>query len=233
MSMSKLSPIPVLTIDGPSGSGKGAVSLRVAQMLGWHYLDSGALYRALALVARTADIASDDCTNLVRIGETLDIQFKSEKFATEVGIFLNGKNVDEAIRGEDCGDLASKIAVFPPVRTALLQKQRDFRQMPGLVADGRDMGTTVFPDAILKVFLNASAEIRAERRYKQLKEKGFNVTLLRLLGEIRERDRRDAQRTASPLKPAEGAYILDTSTLNIAEVVDQVCACLAERYKTS
>lgn len=209
--------IPVITIDGPSGVGKGTVSTGVAQALGWHFLDSGALYRAVALAVLEAHIPLDAAAGVAAKADALNLRF------ADAGRVLSGnKDISAQIRAEAVGEAASRIAALPAVRAALLNKQRAFRQAPGLVADGRDMGTTVFPDADLKVFLTASVEVRAERRYKQLKQKGLDANLPRLLGEIRERDRRDSERPVSPLKPAPDACLLDTSTLSIDEVVDQV-----------
>jgi cytidylate kinase len=217
--------VPVLTIDGPSGTGKGTVSERIAERLGWHFLDSGALYRAAALAALQRQLGLSDEAALANLAAGLGVRFAAAP-GQGGGVYVDGQEVTDAIRTQECGDAASRIAALPEVRRALLQKQHSLRRPPGLVADGRDMGTTVFPDAILKVFLTASPEIRAERRYKQLKEKGLDVNLPRLLGEIRERDARDAERVASPLKPAEGAFILDTSALGISEVVTQILARL-------
>lgn len=208
---------PVVTVDGPSGSGKGAVGQRLAARLKWHYLDSGAIYRTLGVAAATAGVATTDAAALAAVAQQLPVRF------TDDGrVLLSGRDISTAIRAETAGALASQISGFPSVRAALLQKQRDYCQPPGLVADGRDMGTVVFPQAIAKFFLTASAEIRAERRYKQLKEKGFDANLPRLLGEICERDARDAARAASPLKPAADALVLDTSTLTIDEVVEHI-----------
>lgn len=218
---------PVLAIDGPSGSGKGAVGQRVAARLGWHFLDSGALYRAVGLAAHQAGIPLDDPPRVAELAGALDIAFPP---ATAGRILLNGKDSGQDIRSEEAGGYASQVGALGPVRAALLQRQRDFRRLPGLVADGRDMGTTVFPDAVLKIFLTASAEVRAERRYKQLKEKGFDVNLPRLLGEIRERDVRDAERAVSPLKPAQDALILDTSNLSIDEVVEHILGHLPQQF---
>lgn len=217
--------VPVLAVDGPSGSGKGAVSARVARTLDWHYLDSGAIYRALGLFAERQALEPTDEAAITRAAGALDVRFDAER------VVLAGEDVSDAIRSEACGEWASKVAAIPGVRAVLLQKQHSFRRAPGLVADGRDMGTSVFPDARLKIFLTASPEVRAERRYKQLKEKGFDVNLPRLLGEIRERDRRDAARLASPLRPADDAVILDTSSLGIDEVVHLILARLRERLK--
>jgi cytidylate kinase len=220
--------VPVLAIDGPSGSGKGTVSQRLAAELGWAFLDSGAVYRALALLAREQGISLEEVDRLVEIAEKMEISFVPE----ENGIcsaLVNGAEVSEGLRTEEVASLASQIAAEPEIRLALLEKQRQFQQAPGLVADGRDMGTVVFPRALLKIYLTASAEVRAERRYKQLKEKGFDVNLPRLLGEIRERDERDAGRKASPLKPADDAVIVDTSDMTIDEVVDHIRTLLQQR----
>ena len=219
---------PVIAIDGPSGSGKGTVGQQLAVRLGWHFLDSGALYRVLALAAGQRGIALDQAAQLATLGQAINVAFVA-RGEQPVQVLLDGRNVGDDLRTEAAGEGASRVAALPPVRKALLHKQHAFRQPPGLVADGRDMGTTVFPDAILKVYLQASAEVRAERRYKQLKEKGFDVNLPRLLHEIRERDARDAGRTASPLKPAADAYILDTSPLGISEVVERIEHWLHER----
>jgi len=220
----------VLAIDGPSGSGKGAVGQALATHLGWHYLDSGAFYRALALAVLNRGIAPDAVAEIAGAAATLDLGFLVKPGAG-VRILLCGQDVTDDIRSEKCGGLASEIAAFSDVRRALLAAQRGQRRPPGLVADGRDMGTTVFPDALFKVFLTASAEVRAERRYKQLKEKGFSVTLPRLLGEIRARDTRDTERSASPLKPADGAFVLDSSDMGIAEVVGLILERLQNRLK--
>jgi len=226
--MSK-SRIPVVTIDGPSGSGKGTVAQIVAGRLGWHYLDSGALYRVLGLTAFRRGIDLENEPDLCRLAEQIRIGFVPQPDGTPAQVTVDGEDVSRDLRTEASGELASRVAVLPDVRASLLQKQRDFRQKPGLVTDGRDMGTTVFPDAILKVFLVASAEIRAERRYKQLKDKGFSANLSSILGEIRHRDRRDTERSVSPLKPADDAWILDGSALSIEEVVASVSRQLAER----
>jgi cytidylate kinase len=212
---------PVLAIDGPSGSGKGTIGQILAQRLGWHFLDSGAVYRAVGFLAVEQGLAEGDTARLARLAADMEIRFEIEPRGT-ARVIVNNSDAGDGLRTEEAGAMASKVAAIPEVRAALLNKQRAFRRPPGLVADGRDMGTTVFPDAILKVFLTASAEVRAERRYKQLKDKGFDANLPRLLGEIRDRDARDSARTASPLKPAADASILDTSTLSISEVVGQI-----------
>ncbi len=217
-----MSDIPILTIDGPSGSGKGTICARVAQQLGWHLLDSGALYRLVALGAQRHHIPLDDEKALADYAATLDVRFELPKTGGEPLTLLEGEVVGDAIRSETCGNAASKVAALPAVRTALLQRQRDFRQKPGLVADGRDMGTVVFPDAKVKIFLTASVEERAQRRYKQLIDKGIDANLSGLLEEIAERDARDSQRKVAPLKPAQGAVVLDTTSMTIDEVVERV-----------
>lgn len=223
--------VPVLTIDGPSGSGKGTVGQLLAQRLGWHFLDSGALYRALGVAAAGAGVDLGDKPGLARLALAMDIRFVPRAGGDTVGVLLNGEEIGEALRTEEGGRRASIVAAIPEVRRALLQKQHAFRQPPGLVADGRDMGTTVFPEAILKIYLTASPEVRAERRYKQLKEKGFDVNLRQLLDEIRERDARDAEREASPLKPAQDACTVDTSQLDISGVVERIYGLLQERQR--
>jgi len=216
----------VLAIDGPTASGKGTVAHRVADQLGFHYLDSGALYRLVALTAlRRQTLLSDDHA-LAKIAERLPCHFVGGE------IFLDHEDVTAAIRAEEVGNTASKIAAFPTVRHALYGLQHQFRKAPGLVADGRDMGTVVFPHASLKVFLTASAEARAERRHKQLIEKGFSANMADLLRDLRERDARDSNRAIAPLKPAEGAHILDTSDMTIDQAVGKVLAWYAEVKKT-
>src|SRR6476469_5111399 len=219
---------PVLTIDGPSGSGKGTISRHVAQALGWHYLDSGALYRAVGIAAGWADIDLSDASALVRCTFDTDIDFQ-EDHGGEPRVIVNGLDATLELRTETAGAAASAIAAIPEVRAALRDRQRAFRQPPGLVADGRDMGTVIFPDASHKVFLTASAEERAERRYKQLKEKGDSVTLAGLLREILARDARDASRAVAPLRPADDAVCIDTTGLPIDAVVERVLALLPER----
>lgn len=223
-------PVPVLTLDGPSGSGKGTIASRVARTLGWHLLDSGALYRLVALGVARRGIEMADEGALADYAMQMDVDFEVLPGSGEVVAKLDGEPVGNAIRTEQIGNDASKVAAMGPVREALLQRQRDFRQPPGLVADGRDMGTTVFPDAGLKIYLTASAEVRAERRYKQLKEKGISASLAGLLREISERDARDTERQSSPLKPAADAIVLDTSTLDIDQVVEQVLAWCRDRF---
>ena len=224
--------IPVLAIDGPSGSGKGTVGQLLAQRLGWHFLDSGALYRALGVAANRAEVDLGDKPALARLAMAMDIRFLPRSGGDVVDVRLNGEEAGDRLRTEESGRRASILAAIPEVRLTLLQKQHSFRRPPGLVADGRDMGSAVFPDAILKVYLTATPEIRAERRYKQLKDKGFDVNLRRLLDEIRERDARDTRREASPLKPASDACILDTSLLDISGVVERVYGLLQERQRS-
>jgi len=212
--------IPVITIDGPSGSGKGTIARRLAQELGYHFLDSGALYRLLAYAAEKHGIALDDTAGLVQLCGRLDIQFPVE--ADEDDVLLDGEPVGHAIRTEAAGAGASRVAALPEVRQALLQRQRSFHQAPGLVADGRDMGTVVFPAANLKVFLTASAEVRARRRCKQLKEKGKDVKYDRTLKDIQARDHRDRNRSVAPLKPADDAIRVDNSNLDIEATLQHV-----------
>jgi len=212
---------PVLALDGPSGSGKGTVGQLVAQSLGWHYLDSGAIYRALAFVVQQAGSDGNEVDAVV--AQARDLQMECIPAPPESAVIhINGENVNDRLRTEEVGRLASELPAIGPVRQALLEAQRRTRQPPGLVADGRDMGTVVFPDAEWKVFLTASAEVRAERRYKQLKLKGFDVKFAPLFQAIQERDTRDAQRPVSPLKPADDAIVLDTSEMSIDEVVSRV-----------
>lgn len=215
-------PVPVLTIDGPSGSGKGTISARVADALGWHLLDSGALYRAVGFAASLAGLDLSDAEAVTRCAETTKISFRDPRNGGETRVIVNGLDATAEIRTETCGAAASAIAAIPSVRAALLEKQRSFRRNPGLVADGRDMGTVIFADAGHKVFLTASAEERAKRRYKQLKEKGLSVTLATLLREIEARDVRDAERAVAPLKPAPDAILIDSTGLSIDAVVANV-----------
>lgn len=211
--------IPVIVIDGPTASGKGTVAARVAQALGMRLLDSGALYRLTGLAAMKAGLGPDDGPGLGRIAAALDVRFDDDG-----SIWLDGQEVSREIRAEAVGNMASRVAVHPEVRQALLDRQRAFRKAPGLVADGRDLGTVIFPDAPLKVYLTASVEARAQRRYKQLIEKGFPANLAALSADLRARDERDTQRADAPLKPAEDAHLLDTSDCTVDAAVAQVLA---------
>ena len=219
--------IPVLTIDGPSGSGKGTVAQRMAKELGWHYLDSGAIYRVLAQAALKHQLNLTDELGIAKLAQQLDVTFIVQDDALIV--LLEGHDVSTQIRSEQAGNAASKVAALPQVRAALLQRQYAFRQAPGLVTDGRDMGTMVFPDAPYKIFLNASAEERAKRRHKQLKEKGIESNLAGLVAEISERDQRDRQRTVAPLRPADDAIELDSTSLGIDDVFHRVRAICTDR----
>ena len=220
--------MPVMTIDGPSGSGKGTVSRAAARALGWALLDSGALYRLVALAGRKAGIRLDDGPGLARLAGGIDIRFESDPAGEEV-VWLDGQEVTGAIRTEGAGNDASKVASLPVVRTALLERQRRFAVPPGLVADGRDMGTVVFPQAEVKIFLTASAAERAARRHKQLKEKGVAANLAALSLEIAERDLRDMNRTASPLVASADATLLDTTGMSVDAVVERVLGVARER----
>ncbi|RLK44445.1 (d)CMP kinase [Cupriavidus plantarum] len=208
--------IDVITIDGPTASGKGTVAHRVADAVGFHLLDSGALYRLVALASDRAGVAQDDVDALAKLAMRLDVKFGPNR------VWLSGEEVSHAIRAEAIGNRASAIAVYQPVRDALTQLQRDFRKLPGLVADGRDMGTVIFPDARLKVFLTASVEARARRRYKQLIDKGISANIEDLLRDLEARDARDRSRVAAPLRPAEDARLLDTSDMTVDQSVAQV-----------
>lgn len=220
--------VPVLTIDGPSGSGKGTISRIVAARLGWHYLDSGALYRAVGIAAGWSDIDLSDASALVRCTFDTHVEFRDDG-AGEPRVIVNGADATDELRTETAGAAASAIAAIPEVRAALKERQRAFRQPPGLVADGRDMGTVVFPDAPYKVFLTASAEVRARRRYNQLKEKGMDVSLAHLTEEIEERDRRDRERQIAPLRAAADAVVIDSSDLSVDEVI-QVCLSVVQSH---
>ncbi len=211
--------VPVLTIDGPSGAGKGTVSRAIAKKLGWHYLDSGSIYRSLAIAVIDAHISIDDVQGIVNMARQMDLQFECND---ELTVKLNSQDISPRLPAESTGNAASKIAAIPEVRQALLQKQRDFQQSPGLVADGRDMGTVVFPEAAYKVFLTASAAERAERRYKQLIEKGINASLYEITQEIEERDRRDRERQTAPLAQAADAFYLDSSNIPVDQVIEIV-----------
>jgi cytidylate kinase len=208
--------VPIVTVDGPSGSGKGTISQRVARHLGWHFLDSGAIYRVLGLMAARAGIGGENEGKLVEMAKNMPLSFVDDR------VLLGQEEVTDAIRTESAGNQASKVAAIPQVREALLAWQRNCARPPGLVADGRDMGTVVFPQAQVKIFLTASPEERAKRRYKQLKGKGLGVNLADLIEEIRERDERDSRRTVAPLRPSASALTLDSTSLTIDEVYEQV-----------
>ena len=214
--------VPVITIDGASGTGKGVVTHIIAKKLGWNLLDSGVLYRVLALSAQQHGIFLEDEAGLVRLAEQLDVQFITTETGDPPLILLENQEVTDTIRTEKIGNAASKAGALPAVRTALLGRQRAFRTPPGLVTDGRDMGTVIFPDAIVKIFLTASPEERASRRYNQLNAKGIHVNLGALVDELRERDKRDQERSVAPLKPAVDAILIDTDSLTIEQVVARI-----------
>jgi cytidylate kinase len=214
--------VPVITIDGPSGSGKGTVAALLAGKLGWNFLDSGALYRLLAFAARNHGVDLTNEESLKVLAAHLDVQFGAARDGHGMRIILEGDDVTQEIRNESVGAGASQVAALPAVREALLQRQKAFREAPGLVADGRDMGTVVFPDAALKIFLTASAEERARRRFLQLKQKGDDVNLASLLDEIRVRDQRDTEREVAPLRPADDAVQLDSTSLTIEQVLNRI-----------
>ncbi|MDG6345190.1 (d)CMP kinase [Glaesserella parasuis] len=217
----------VITVDGPSGAGKGTLCHALAEKLGFDFLDSGAIYRILALAAVKQGIAFENETALAQLGRNLNVKFVPEN--NEIQVILDGENVGDQIRTAQAGQNASKIAVYPKVREALLQRQRDFRSPKGLIADGRDMGTVVFPEAEIKFFLDASAEERTKRRVKQLQEKGFNANFDEILAEIKERDFRDRNRPVAPLVPAKDAMILDSTHLSIEEVIQQALDYIAQK----
>jgi len=211
----------VITIDGPSASGKGTIASRVAQALGFHYLESGALYRLVALISLREEMSDE--SRLAERAAQMQVDFREGK------VFLENQDVNQGLRTEDCGNRASEVARMPLVRSTLLQRQRSFRRPPGLVADGRDMGTVVFPDAALKIFLTATPEVRAERRYKQLIEKGISANLRALSRDLQERDARDTNRAVAPLVPAPDSQVLDSSTLSIEEVAERILELYRER----
>ncbi|MFA3792257.1 (d)CMP kinase [Aliiglaciecola sp. SL4] len=211
---------PVITIDGPSGAGKGTLSALLAKSLGWNFLDSGAIYRVLAIAAIHHQIETDDEDALLPLASSLDVNFTTSDSGSK--IILEGEDVTYEIRTEEVGSIASQIASLPRIREALLRRQRAFREEPGLVADGRDMGTVVFPNAEAKIFLTASAEERAQRRYNQLKDKGHDVNIARLLTDIKARDDRDANRSVAPLVPADDALVLDSTNMNVEQVLEKV-----------
>jgi len=220
---------PVVAIDGPSGAGKGTVARRVAARLGFHLLDSGALYRLLAMAADEHGVDEHDDAGLVALAAALDVEFPVDPAEDLVRPLLDGRDVGDAIRTERCGAMASRIAAREPVRAALLERQRAFRRPPGLVADGRDMGSVVFPDAEVKIFLTASPEERARRRYKQLIEKGINANLADLIGEISARDERDRERAVAPLRAARDAAVVDSTNMDVDAVCERVLELVSSR----
>lgn len=222
-------PVPIIAVDGPSGSGKGTVSRAVAKALGWHFLDSGALYRLAALAAANAKLDPRDPIAHARAAASMDARFESNPDGTE-RVMLGGEDVTAQLRSETTGNAASRVAAIPEVRTALIERQRRFAQAPGLVADGRDMGSVIFPAAGLKIFLTASAAERARRRHKQLKDKGLDVSLPALSREIAERDERDTGRKVAPLEAAADAILLDSTGLEVDEVVARVLRLAHERF---
>lgn len=220
--------IPVITVDGPSGSGKGTLGQWLASFLGWHFLDSGAVYRVLALAAMRQQLPLEEsqADALVELAHALPLEFIAGDGSDTTTVLLDGEDVGAQLRTEECGNAASRVAAIPAVRAALLDRQRAFQAAPGLVADGRDMGSVVFPNAAVKLFLDASAEKRAERRHKQLMDKGIDVNLPRLIEEIAERDQRDRNRAVSPLRPAADAVVIDASEMSVDEVRQQVAGLL-------
>ena len=222
--------VPVICVDGPGGTGKGTLCSYLANWLGWHLLDSGALYRTVAYAAEQQGIPMQDEERITDLTNDLEIDFETGRDQNEITVLLNGIDVSQLIRTETCGKNASQLAALAGVRKALLSRQQQFRQLPGLVADGRDMGTVVFPDATLKIYLSASPEIRARRRHKQLKLKGFSVNLAQLSADIAERDTRDSERAISPLIPADDAVVVDTTNLSIEEVIEQISALVRNKF---
>ena len=223
------STINVITIDGPSGTGKGTLSLMLADKLGWHYLDSGVLYRVLAYVAIQQSIAFDDAVQLAQIAEKMPVQFILNKSNSSYSVTLDNKDITKLIRSEEVSVASSQVSAHASVRNTLIQLQKSFRQAPGLITDGRDMGTVIFPTAQLKVFMTACPEIRAQRRYKQLKEKGIDVSLVTVQSELSERDKRDQERSVAPLKPADDACIVDTSNKSTNEVLQEIMSLVQAR----
>ncbi|MGX5201687.1 (d)CMP kinase [Aliikangiella sp. IMCC44632] len=212
----------IITVDGPSGSGKGTISQMLAEHLGWHILDSGALYRVLGIAVKRHAIDINNHQDVAQLARNMDVHFESNPKTNEVEPILEGENLAKLVRTDEAGQAASQVAIISEVREALLQRQKDFYSMPGLIADGRDMGTVVFPQAPVKIFLTASPECRAERRYKQLINKGVSANMRALLDSIKERDERDRNRPVAPLVPAEGAFVVDSSNLSLSEVMTQV-----------
>jgi cytidylate kinase len=222
------SEVPVIAIDGPLGSGKGTISMRLAERLGWHLLDSGALYRLVAIAAMEAGVEAEDAERLTEVARHLDFEFRNEDGETK--LLLAGRDVGNRLRTQEISSMASRVAAIASVRAAIVGRQRAFLKPPGLVADGRDMGTIIFPEARLKIFLTASARTRALRRYKQLKDKGENVNLSRLFQEIEARDHRDTTRSVAPLIPAEDAVIIDSTDLSINDVLQKIYKLVEEEF---
>ena len=220
--------VPVIAIDGPGGAGKGTIARAIAHRIGWHFLDSGALYRLVGHVALVARIPLDDAERLAAVARDLEVDFSTDP--GDESIYLDQRDVTATVRSEQTGVAASRVATQPRVRRALIERQRAFRVPPGLVADGRDMGSTIFPDAVVKIFLTATVEERARRRYKQLKDKGIDVSLSALSRDMADRDRRDAQRSVAPLKACPDARILDTTSMGIEDVVTKVAGWVAEVF---
>ncbi len=221
---------PVITIDGPSGTGKGTLSLLLAQQLQWHYLDSGALYRVIALAMLQQEVSFTQVKSIIALIQCSDIEFAMDQAGMEKKVILDGKDVTNAIRSEQISQASSKVSAIPEVRAILVERQRAFLVAPGLVTDGRDMGTIIFPDAPLKIFMTASAKVRAQRRYKQLKSKGIDGNLAAILQELNARDIRDQQRSVAPLKRASDAVEIDTSNLSIAQVYQQLWQLVKARH---
>ena len=221
--------LPVIAVDGPSGTGKSTLCSHLAHFLRWHLLDSGALYRAIALITQERGIAFDDEAGLADVAKSLKLVFQPDHLG-RYAIMLANREISQALRTEQFGDIASRLAAYPAVRHVLLAKQREFLVPPGLIADGRDMGTVVFADAQLKIYLTATAEIRAQRRYKQLKQSGFKVNLAQLMADIRKRDSRDSKRLASPLRPASDAIVVDTSEMHTDDVIWRVKSLVKEHF---
>ena len=221
--------VPVITVDGPGGAGKGTLCVALARELGWHLLDSGALYRLVALAAEQRDVAFDDREALAEVARHLDVSFELEVDSDQTRVFLDGQPVADAMRSDAAGQGASQVASIPEVRSALVDRQRGFRRAPGLIADGRDMGTVIFPDAELKVFLTASTEERARRRYKQLIDKGLDANLRDLFASMAARDERDAQRAVAPLRSADDALVIDSTSVDAEGVLAQVLAAARSR----
>lgn len=222
---------PVVTVDGPSGAGKGTISQLLAERLGFKLLDSGAIYRVLALAAIHHNVELDNEESLTLLAAHLDVQFITSSEGKGIKVVLEGEDVSLTIRSQECSNAASKVAAFPRVREALLRRQRAFAEAPGLIADGRDMGTVVFPNTPVKLYLTASAEERAQRRYNQLQDKGFDVNIDQLLSEIKERDDRDMNRSVAPLVPAEDALVIDTTNINIEDVLSMALTHIQQKLQ--